>query len=185
MTFCVPSSIESDSWVSLIPAHLWKLWKAGVIIQHQHQKAGSWHLNKRWCNSKETPGFIENLITQNSFYPDFIKRVLTWREHYFYLLCYVAWKLNIHGLLSPYLHTMCFFFTVGVPFSRTLFSSQSFCNLSSNCSVEFWLSALLWHLSAEWNKQKLCKVSSLLHLCTSDIWKWDHCHVASLSKDSK
>lgn len=29
------------------------------------------------------------------------------------------------------------------------------------------------------------KVSFPLDLCNYDIWKWDHCHVVSLSKDSK
>lgn len=127
------------------------------------------------------PGFIENLITQNSFYPVFIKRSSLKGGIIF--IFYIAKKLNIHGLLSPYLHTMCFF-SVGEPFSRAVFLSRWFNNLSFNCAVEFWVSTLLWHLRAEWNKQKLCKVSSLLDLCTSDIWKWDHCHVASLSKDS-
>lgn len=50
------------------------------------------------------------------------------------------------------------------------------------CAVEFQVST--WHFSAEWNKHKLCKVSSLSDLCTLDIWKWVHCHVMSLSKDS-
>lgn len=50
------------------------------------------------------------------------------------------------------------------------------------CAVGFQVST--WNFSAEWNKHKLCKVSSLSDLCTLDIWKWVHCHVMSLSKDS-
>lgn len=63
----------------------------------------------------------------------------------------------------------------------------------------FSITSLMSHLIALWNVEcLLCcgtwvlnetsrnyvKVSSLLDLWVSDIWKWDHCHVASLSKGS-
>lgn len=120
-------------------------------------------------------------------FPRFHNEILTWRKHYFYLLCYIARKLNIYGLLSPYLHTMCFI-SVGYSFSGAVLFFLFFCyhanSLTSKfkCAVEFQVST--WHFSAEWNKHKLCKVSSLSDLCTLDIWKWVHCHVMSLSKDS-
>lgn len=84
----------------------------------------------------------------------------------------------------PTIYIQCIFLLfVGEPFFK---GTGFFFPLSSHLIALLNFECLLcfgtWALNE--TRRNYVKVSSLLDLCTSDIWKWDHCHVASLSKDS-
>lgn len=100
---------------------------------------------------------MENQITPNSSYPDFIRRS-SLEGSIIFIFCSTLRKLNIHRLSPAYLHTMSFSFLCRWAF---FFQGHHFfkhnANLSFNCIVEFSVSALPWHLNAEWDMEKLCK----------------------------
>lgn len=129
---------------------------------------------------------MENQITPNSSYPDFIRRS-SLEGRIIFIFCSTLRKLNIHRLSPAYLHTMSFsslcrwaFFFSRSPFFflNTVLTSYLIVLLNFECL----LCPGTWTLNE--TRRNYVKVSFPLDLCNFDIWKWDHCHVVSLSKDS-
>lgn len=133
---------------------------------------------------------MENLITSNSSYPDFIRSPLEGSIIFIFssMLQNIKYS-SFYFFFLMFTYNVFFFLpSASEPhfFPRSPHSKQKHpAKLPFNCIVRFPSAC-----AAPACERRILtlgnyvKVSFPLDLCNCDIWKWDHCHVVSLSKDS-